>query len=317
MSKKFLVDTYYFYLGAAAEAMSYTEAAASYYDLAATLPKKCVDLQMFTDTCVGFRFPGDALKRRSQLAGVVTGDSKSYALGEGPTVMELAGLVAISIEQLSKKDTQSSTQRGKFETEEEYQARLKDIVGGYLIASKINTNDRANCLTEYNHAAGEYVATKCLALSETIPMATKTFEGESFQLANMVDSREIKRLVTERYYLTANFIWNQTVKLSREDAQKLDDELMVGAVIGDFSITSECTECDSRKLRENLAGLAKSAGALSKRPTSTADIDWKKDAFLKGQISEGWTYSVKPSKVVMYLVFRRSDNRVIYSFRPT
>lgn len=298
--------------------MGYIEAAAIYYDLAATLPdrKKCISNQLFTDTCVGFTLPEDALKRKLQLAIAVPGEIKSYVLGEGPTVAELVGSAPVFIDELRSKSLQSSTKRGKFETDEEYQSRIKGIVGGQLIATKLNTNDRQSCLTEYRHATGEYVATKCLAVAETIPMMIKTSEGEPFQLSNMVDRREIKRLITAKYYLTTNFVWNQSLKLSREEAQELDDDLMVGVVVEDVSITSECPECESRKHRENMAELAKSVGALSNRPTNTADIDWKKDAFLKGAISENWTHIVKPSKVVMYIIFRNSDGKVIYSFRP-
>lgn len=316
-SKRFVVNTYYFYLGAAAEELGFTEAASVYYELAMTIPQKCSEYQAFSDTCVGFRFPDDAIKRKSALAGAIKGSTQTWMLEQGPTVTELVGLAPSQIQDLTKRKANTSTSRGKFETEEEHQTRLKAIPKGFLIVTALDTDDSRNCLTTYVHATGEYKVSKCLALAESTSILKKRFEGDSVRLSNMIDSREVKKVVTETYYLKTSFAWNQTIKLTREEAQKLDGDLMVGAVVSDFEIESSCSECEARTRRETLAEAMKSAAALSNRPVDTSSVDWKREAFLAGSILEDWTYSLKPTKVLSFIVFRRSDSRVIFKFSPT
>jgi hypothetical protein len=315
-SKKFVVNTYYFYLGAAAEELGFTEAASVYYDLAMTIPQTCAGYQTFTDTCVGFKFPDDALKRKSALAGAMKGTTQTWALEQSPTVADLTGLTPSQIQDLPKRKANTSTSRGKFETEEEYQTRINATPKGFLVVTAIDTNNSRNCLTAYEHMTGEYKVSKCLALAENTAIFKKRFEGDSVRLSNMLDSRDIKRMITESYYLKASFAWNQVIKLTREEAQKLDGDLMVGAVVSDFEIESSCSECESRTRREATAALMKSAAALSNRPVDTSSVDWKREAFLAGSIAEDWTYLIKPTKIQSFIIFRRSDSKVVFKFSP-
>ena len=204
ISKRFVVDTYYFYIGVAAEELGFPDAASVYYDLAINTDKKCAEHQMFTDTCVGFKFPGDAIKRKSGLSGTVKGTTQIWNVSEGPKVTELVGLPASTIADLLKPTARSTSGRGKFESEEEYKKRMKGAILGYLIVTKLPTNDDQRCATSYDHSLGEYKISKCLAFSETIPVLTETIDGEPVRLSNMIDSRMIKKIITRSYYLSAN-----------------------------------------------------------------------------------------------------------------
>ncbi|HEY0584895.1 MAG TPA: hypothetical protein VGD52_02080, partial [Pseudoduganella sp.] len=309
--------TYYFYLGAAAEELGYPEAAYKYYELAAKIPEKCTDYSAWNDACAGFKFPGDALKRMAGLSGNVKGEVKTWLPGQGPTVSELVGLTMIPLEDVPKFNSQTLVARDKFETDEEYKARLDKVKKGFLVVSPLDAGDSRNCQSAYDHAAGEYKISKCLALLGGTPLIQRRFEGDPIRLANMYESRDIKRIVNEEYYMSSNVGWSQALKLSREEARKLDSDLMVGIAAPEFNIGKKCRSCDIRAEGENLNDIANTLANLkSKKVVDPYTAEWKKDAFLNGMIIDDWTFTIKPSKVERLVIYRRSDSRVIYSFSP-
>lgn len=315
VSKRFVVNTYYFYLGAAAEGMGYPEAAHKYYEMAAKTTEKCSDYQTWTDTCVGFKFPGDALNKMAGLR--MKGEEKNWLPGQGPTVSELLGMTTLPIEDLPKLRPGSLVTRDKFETDEEYQARVDQLKKGLLVVAPLETRDGRHCETTYDHAAGEYKISKCVALVGKSPLVSRNFEGDSIRLSNMMDSREIKRLVSEDYYIASSFTWSQAIKLSREEAKKIDGDLMVGVVSKEFSTSKKCSSCDAREMSESLNQLANSAAALNNKSNGESyTAAWKKTAFLKGEINDNWVFTIKPAKIERVIVYRRSDARVLYSFSP-
>lgn len=292
VSKRFVVNTYYFYLGAAAEELGFPVAAYKYYELAAKTPEKCTDYQTWTDSCVGFKFPDDAVKRMAGLSGAM-GTEENWLPGRGPTLRELVGLAPTLMEDLLKQTPEKSPSRDKFETEDEYKARMEKLKQGFFAVAPLDTKDNRNCQTTYDHAASEYKISGCLAMVGGLPLKQRHFEGASFSLANAVTSRNIRRDVQEDYYYAGSYVWNQSIKVSRDEARTLDNDLMVGIVSPNFMVTRKCRICDSSRV-------------------ST----WKNDAFLKGEISDWWMIIVAPTKVERVVVYRRSDDRVLYSFTP-
>lgn len=288
VSKRFVVDTYYFYLGAAAEESGYPEAAYRYYELAAKTSEKCSGYQTWTDTCVGFKFPGDALARMEGLSHAMKGEEQQWLPGKGPTLSELVGLTAISLENVQKIKSERLVVRDKFETDEQYQARVDKANKGFLVISSLDVGDSSSCDTTYDHAAGEYKISKCLALVGTAPLH-RNIGSDTVRLANMVDSRDVKRTVKAAYYIGASIPWSQTIKISPEEARHLEHDLMVGIVSKEFTVDRNCYSCDRRS------------------------ATWKKEAFLDGYTSEDWSYTIRPSKVERFVVYRRSDSRVLYS----
>ncbi len=317
VSKRFVVNTYYFYLGAAAEELGYPEAAYKYYELATKIPEKCTDYSTWSDACAGFKFPGDALTRMAGLSGSVKGEVKTWALGQGPTVSELVGLTTIPLEDVPKYKFESLVARDKFETDEEYKARLDKVKKGLFVVSALDISDSRNCQSAYDHAAGEYKISKCLALMGGAPLIKRRFEGDALRLSNMYESRDIKRIVNEEYYMSSNVGWSQAIKLSREEAKNLDRDLMVGISAIEFNIGKKCRSCDIRDEGEKMNDLANAAANLqSKKVVDPYTAEWKKDAFLNGMIIDDWTFTIKPTKVERLVIYRRSDSRVIYSFSP-
>lgn len=317
VSKRFVVNTYYFYLGAAAEELGYPEAAYKYYELATKVPEKCGDYSIWNDACAGFKFPADALKRMAGLSGTAKGEVKTWLPGQGPTVSELVGMTTIPLEDVPKFKFETLVVRDKFETDEEYKARLDKVKKGFLVVSALDASDSRNCQSAYDHAAGEYKISKCLALIGGVPLIKRRFEGEPVRLSNMYESRDIKRIVNEEYYMSSNVGWNQALQLSREEAKNLDSDLMVGIAALEFNIGKKCRSCDIRAEDENMNDLANAAANLkSKKVVDPYTAGWKKDAFLSGMIIDDWTFTIKPTKVERLVVYRRSDSRVIYSFSP-
>lgn len=317
VAKRFVMNTYYFYLGAAAEELGYPEAAYKYYESAAKTPEKCTDYSVWSDSCVGFKFPGDALKRMAELSGNAKGEVKTWLPGQGPTVSELVGLTTIPLEDVPKFKFEALAVRDKFETDEEYKARVDKVKKGVLIVSRLDVSDSRNCQSAYDHAAGEYRISKCLALIGGAPLLKRRFEGDPIRLSNMYESRDIKRVVNEEYYMSSNVGWSQVIKLSREEAKSLDSDLMVGIAATELSTGKKCRSCDIRAEDENLNDLANAAANLkSMKVVDPHTAAWKKDAFLSGMIIDDWTFTIKPAKVERLVVYRRSDSRVIYSFSP-
>lgn len=292
VSRRFVVNTYYFYLGAAAEELGFAVAAHKYYELAAKTPEKCRDYSFWVDTCVGFKFPDDAVKKMAGLSGAM-GEEQNWLPGQGPTVTELAGMAPTPIEYLLEPKPGNSAARDKFETDDEYKARLGIINKGILAVAPLDTKDSANCQTTYDHAASEYKISACMALVGGLPLRHRYFEGDSFRLANAVTSRDIRRDVREDYYFAGSYVWNQSIKVSREEARNLESDLMVGIVSENFTVLRKCRICDSSRV-------------------ST----WKNDAISRGNVSDSWMITVRPTKVHRIVVYRRSDARVLYSFAP-
>ncbi|WP_156401117.1 hypothetical protein [Duganella sp. Root1480D1] len=292
VSKRFVVNTYYFYLGAAAEGLGYPVAAHKYYELAAKTPEKCTDYQTWTDSCVGFKFPDEAVGRMAGLVGAM-GEEKSWLPGQGPIVNELVGMSPTAIENLLEPKPGNSPVRDKFETDDEYNARMGKMGKGLFAVAPLDTKDSHNCLTTYDHAAGEYKISRCLALVGGLPLRHRAFEGSPIRLANAITSRDIRRDIREDYYYTGSYVWNQSIKVSRDEAKALDDDLMVGIVAQDFGVLRKCRSCDSGR-----------------------GPNWKDEAFVRGSLNDSWMITVRPINVQRIVVYRRLDSRVLYSFSP-
>jgi len=292
VSKRFVINTYYFYLGAAAEGLGYPVAAYKYFELAAKTPEKCADYQTWTDTCVGFKFPNDAVTRMAGLSGAM-GEEENWLPGAGPRVMDLVGLVPTPVEYLLERKPENSPVRDKFETDDEYKARMEKLKKGFLAVAPINTRSDFNCKTSYDHEAGEYKISACLAMVGGVALQTHHSENSPIRVANAVTSRDVRRDVSEDYYYAGSYVWNQSIKVSRDEAKVLENQLMVGIVSSNFYLTRKCRYCESNY-------------------SST----WKKDAFVKGRISDDYMIIVRPDKVERIVVYRSSDSRVLYSFTP-
>jgi hypothetical protein len=227
-------------------------------------------------------------------------DKKEWSVGQGPLLSELISLPQQSVVDVARAGQPVQPPKGKFETDEEYAKRIAGRPRAVFIVVPVITTKEQNCETRFDHAASKYIVSKCLPfLSGRVTEQVRT-EGQPLRLANAFDSRTIKRIRDEKYYLQVSVGWNQQFDVSREVAKELDGDLMAGVVIDEISYgTPTCRICAMRDL----------ADSLSRNPSSGG---WRNDAFKQGVIYEDWDYSIGALSVKRMVVFRKSDSRVLY-----
>lgn len=314
-SKGFVVSTYYYYLGRAAEEMGAKAAATRYFDLVIESKKSvmesCTDGGMW-DTCAGFKFPNDAITRKAMLADQNLKVLAKYEPGSGPKIKDVVDANFVTLAELTQTQPNQKISRDKFETEQEYSARLSKGANRYLVILKIKTDADANCLSSYKHDGGVYSIERCPIIAEGRPVTHIGDIVNGLVLANMFDRREIKTLRTKEIYFQTNFTWSQSMKIPLETAKLIDSDLYAAVLIDDFNKTESCPACESRRRREQMANLIDSVGAAQGRRIDTSDVDWKKDAFKSGAVAEDFVYEITPKKVLKYFVFSGQDGRIIF-----
>lgn len=314
LSKRAAWDTYYFYLGRAAEELGHKKAAITYYDLAINSDryKKC-NVSSMINLCDGFTFPRDAQSRRDALAS--KGREKTYPIGTGPTLQELITLTPKGIDEISKMPDQFNFAKSKFETDEEFSKRAENTPQSYFLAANLDTNRKNECESTYNHATSTYEIIACQAFSSKIPTLTKTTSGDPFTLANAFDKRVIAREIHNTYYLLHNQTWNATYKITREEAKKIDSDLAIGIVFSKKLTSSECPICKSREALDATNDLVQALADFKGKPLTSNNNGWRDDAFKTGVLVEYWNHFIKPDGANKFVVFRKSDLRVIYELQ--
>lgn len=316
LSKRAAWDTYYFYLGRAAEELGHKKAAITYYDLAINSDqyKKC-NVSSLINLCDGFTFPQDAQSRRDALAS--KGREKIYPIGTGPTLRELIALTPKGIDEISKMPDRIDLKKSKFETDEEFSKRAASISQSFFLVANLDTNRKNECESTYNHTTGAYEIIACQAFSEKTPTLTQKISGDSFTLANAFDKRVITREIHNTYYFLHNQSWKADYKISREEAKQLDSDLAVGIVFSRKSTSSECPICRSREALDATNDLAQALANFNGKPLISNQNGWRDDAFKTGVLVEYWNNLIKPEEPKTFVVFRKSDLRVIYELQIT
>ncbi len=242
-------------------------------------------------------------------------NNKAWGLGEGPTINALTELQPRTIFDLFEKGISApSKERGKFETEEEFKARSA-ATGKTLIVAPLSLADsQTACRSSYDHKSQSYSIAGCLIFNEGIA-AIKTTEGESFKLSNAYDSRQIKRVLRNKYSFRnlSGASWTVRYTLSPKDSEALESDLWVAVVTEGTSLSSECSTCKLRDLVDSADKLSESLSALTGKSRSSGTSNgWKDDAFRTGAVEEFWerVVTVKASK--RYYVYRMSDQKVLF-----
>lgn len=311
IEKKFVVDTYYFYLGRAAEELGYPDAALKYYAavINASNMETCTGI---INNCAGFTFPKDAVSRKEALFLNKMPPGRSWPLGEGPllSTYPLPAAESIEVAAQASSSTNTTSARGKFESEEDYQKRAQ-LPSTRFIVIPVPTDNEARCKTSYNHGSSTYSIQQCNIISSTIPVTRNTVEGKPLILANAYDRREIKRRETNTYRMDAAFTWSADYKIAPNDAAALDTDLLLGIEVQGLSSGKICDLCQSRNYNDTLSSMASSLATLS-GSRQPVENNWKDDAFRTGVIDEDWNYTLRPAKVIRYIVFRKSDQRILF-----
>ena len=315
---QFPYDLYYYFLGRAAEGMGAKTAAGAYYQMALNVTLTCT-AYLLGDACVAISVKREADVRLSKLQEIDEGKVTLWNPGEGPSVTEVIKAKPIDISELTVSRQVKSIEKDKFETDEEFQARkqrsMETNESGAFLIFKLRTDQPDRCLSSYDHQNGIYRFENCVLFSKQRPFIERKTNGESFTLANMIDKREIQRILESTYFLDATFNLKAEFKLGRKEASELDKSLAVGVFFRSFSIKSRCAMCESRDLKESASRFMESLSALqNKRGTDFSDVDWKKEAFKKGFITEDWVHTVAPSEIQYVLVFNTLDNKVLYQY---
>jgi hypothetical protein len=235
-------------------------------------------------------------------------DKKQWEIGQGPTVSEIVNLPQESIDTIAKRGAPQPPVKEKFETEEEFRRRSAVKPPAIFVVAPIVTTKGANCETSYDHDKGTYSVKQCLPFLSSRPITSIHREGESFGLANAYDSRTIKRNIWEKYFLSATVDWSHELKISKDVAKEIDNDLMAGLVLKEFAVAKSCSLCSTRDLSDALAGMSKAMSGRSSK-------GWRDTAFREGEILEDWDYRVGTSGFEEMVVFRKSDQRVLYRAR--
>lgn len=305
--KRFVVSTYYFYLGRAAEELGYPNAAVKYFDLAINATKfETCTVGGLWNTCAGFSLPADAIARKELVLNSRIASGKHWPLGEGPLIT--AALPPMeTIKEAAKRSSSATPQleRGKFETEEDFKKRASSPSTRFLVMP-LSTRNEGRCKTSYSHDSGTYQVIKCTVFDPAEVIADEQIDGKPLVLANAFDRREIRRVLHHQYRLNASLNWKADYKLAVRDAEALDADLAAGIEVSGLAIQSKCSACDSRDRQDSLRSLSSALGANSSAGT------WRDEAFKTGVIDEDWTHVIQPTKILRYVIFRKSDQRILF-----
>lgn len=304
-------DTYYFYLGRAAQELGYKDAAIKYYTSAANSDKykKC-NISSFIDLCDGFKFPEDAQTQLDSLTFTVK--EKYWEINDAPLLTDLINIAPDPINIIFEKPEQGAKQKSKFETEEEYKNRRSTPQAPYFMTTPLNTNETGKCTSEYEHATGFYIVNKCILFSKNKIIMTSQEKAESFFLSNAFNKREIEKIVYKQFSFISNMTWNGKYKISRDEAKILDSELMVGISFLKKKTSIRCEVCNARELEDATIALTTAISQATKKQTFGKNEGWKDRAFSEGKLEEFWDYKLKPEKIKKIFIYRKTDLRVIY-----
>jgi hypothetical protein len=145
-----------------------------------------------------------------------------------------------------------------------------------------------------------------------IPTLVETTDGEPIVLSNAFDQRKVRRVMYRQYQLAAAISWSAEYKLSAQEAAALEPELLAGIEVAGLEVKAECSSCDMRDSMDKLDSLSESLASITGKRRQVNTNGWKDKAFKTGVVDEFWNYSLHPTKVVRFVVFRKSDRRVLY-----
>lgn len=228
---------------------------------------------------------------------------------EAPLLTDLIALRPQSLDAIAILPDQLPVKRVKFESDAEYAARQSAVPDPYFMTTPFSTDETGTCKSAYDHASATYVIEKCGIFSPTKPVLTVQTTGTKLTLANAYQSREIERIVYRTFTVLSNLTWQAKYKISRDEAVKLDSDLMVGMVFSKKSTSGECPICESRNALDSSDDLM---DRLAKKNGTVPSPGWKDEALRDGKIAEAWHYAMKPIGISKIVVFRKSDSRVIY-----
>jgi len=233
--------------------------------------------------------------------------------GEGPYLKDLYKNEPESVKSIYLREIKRNegAARTKFETNEEYEARIS-IPKTALIKIPIKIND-TECVSNYDHETKLYKIENCLFAENTVAIDTEIVEESPFKLANAFDSRLIKHTIINEYRAGVNLRWKSEFKISKELAQKLENSMVAAVFVSVTDTAKACSSCDVRKTSETMAELSKSISVLTdKRRGDSYATDWKQDAFKKGQIVDKWVHAFGVKDIYDIVIYSNIDNKVIY-----
>lgn len=236
-------------------------------------------------------------------------DKKRWEPGQGPLVSEIVPSTQRNIIEVAKDRSRLLLAKGKFETDVEFSKRSATVLAPVFIVAPISTSKEANCESTFNHEKNSYQIARCLPLYAPRSIVSEHSFGEPLNLANVYDSRKINRKIWNKYYLAASLAWNDEFSVSKEQAKELDSDLMVGLVVTNPATTSACSLCNGRDVEDSMGDLAKALGSKS------TILGWRDRAFKEGELLEDWDYTVTTGGMSEMMVFRKSDQRVLYHSR--
>lgn len=235
--------------------------------------------------------------------------TRSWAVNEGPEIGAHTRLAPRSISEVFGGNNEPRKDRGKFETEEAFQAR-RQLAERYLLTAPINP---LLCPSTYSHQLGVYSVNGCVIFAQNTPLIEKSEEGAPMTLSNAYDSRRIKRIMNTKYSLsdTSGVSWSAEFKLGAKDAEALDSDLMMAIEVEGLQLASTCSLCDQRERDELVDKTVSLLNAMTKSP-SPRKSGWMDEAFRSGAIVEDWDRTAKPKRVVKYFIYQKSTQKLLY-----
>ncbi len=240
---------------------------------------------------------------------LVTVKETYWGPGEAPLLKDLIALRPQSLDVIARLPDQLLVKRVKFESDAEYAARQSAVPDPYFMTTRFTTDETGTCKSAYDHASATYVIEKCRIFSPTEPVLTVQTTGTALTLANAYQSREVERIVYRTFTVLSDLTWQAKYKISRDEAVRLDSDLMVGMVFSKKSTSGECPICEARNALDSSDDLM---NRLAKKNGRVRSPGWKDEALRDGKFAEAWHYAMKPIGISKLVVYRRSDSRVIY-----
>lgn len=315
-----VLDIYYFYLGKAAEGLNRPKAAEAYYRLALESVRSdgCASVAIY-NPCQGIDVTKEARVALADLTALEPQAWVFYSWVDAPKVSDVLRHAPIRVTDLVKAPTVEPT-KGRFETDDEFAARSANR-SGTVVGFRLNTSSDSNCKTKYSHSEGTYYFSRCVAVTPNSPVDTVIETVEPIRLSNAYDSRLVTRKIITRYIFKIRLAVDGKLAISRDLAEQLDADLMVGLVIDGHKLESSCLPCEERKeddKREKnikeLNSLTESVSALNNK-RSSAQIafsgGWKERAFRDGEITDEWSINIAPEKIRSAYIYSPKFNKII------
>jgi len=224
-------------------------------------------------------------------------DKTDWQLGKGPLLSDVIPIAPESIIDVVNRGNADAMRRRKFETAQEFDARVQNARRPVLIVTPLPVE--ITCRTTYDHAAQVYSILSCLPFEDTRPVTSSTVTGTAVQAMEAGMQRQLR---FNTYHLLATAMWQQNMVATREEARKLNDDLMAGIVVDRYQIREPiCLSCGMR--------------ALNTLAPSKPPPPGRKHAPKPQVAYDGYTYHVATTSFKDLVIYRKSDNRVIYHAR--